>query len=116
MLKLISLIFILFSLSTKISLAKEVRSVSWSYDGDTGYNSCMIILSFICSLEQNVKSDTSSASINQFIIIYNKNNELIKKLKVKKIEYQNGRCWITDQHIRRYKTYFTTNKCKVLND
>ena len=89
MLRLIFFIFILFLLSTKILLAKEVRSVSWSYNGDTAYNSCMFILSFICSLEQNVKSDTSSASINQFVLIYNRNNELIKKLKVKKIEYKN---------------------------
>ena len=46
-------------------------------------------------------------------MIYNKNSELIKKFKVKKIEYSNGRCWITPQPIRRFTTYFTTNKCIV---
>ena len=116
MIRKILLLVIFLLLITNKSLAREVKSVRCSYDGDTAYNSCMIILSFICSIEQNVKSDTSSAYINQFIVIYDENNEFIKNLKVKKIEYKNGRCWITDQPIRRYKTYFTTNKCKVLND
>ena len=88
----------------------------WSYDGDTAYNSCMIIVSFICTMEQDVESDVSNTSINKFIVIYNKKNELIKKFKVKKNEFSDGRCWITPQPIRRYKTYFTTNKCEVVRD
>ena len=116
MIKKTLFIIFFFLITINKSNSRKVSSVSWARDGDTAYNSCMMILSFICSMEQNVKSDTSNTSINQFIIIYNKNNELIKKLKVKKIEYKNGRCWITDQPIRRYKTYFTTDKCKVLND
>ena len=110
------LLIFLFLLIANKSFAREVKNVSWSYNGDTGYNSCMMILSFICSFEPNVKSDKFSASINEFIVIYNKNDELIQKLKVKKIEYNNGRCWITNQPIRKYKTYFTTDNCKVLND
>ena len=110
------LLIVLFLLIAHKSFAREVTSVSWSNNGDTGYNSCMMILSFICSYEPNVKSSKFSTSINEFIVIYNKNNELIKKLKVKKIEYNNGRCWITNQPIRKYKTYFTTDNCEVLND
>ena len=110
------LLIFLFLLIANKSFAREVKNVSWSYNGDTGYNSCMMILSFICSFEPNVKSDKFSASINEFIVIYNKNDELIQKLKVKKIEYNNGRCWITNKPIRKYKTYFTTDNCKVLND
>ena len=109
-------IFALFFCLTSKTYAKDVFSVNWSYNGDTAYNSCMMILTFICSIEKDVESDVSNASINQMIIIYNKNKELIKKFKVKKIEYRNGRCWITPQPIRRYTTYFTTNKCKVLRD
>lgn len=98
------------------SYSREVKSVNWSHKGNTAYNSCMIILTFICSLEQNVTSDVSSATINQFIVVYNKKNELIKKFKVKKIEYKNGRCWLTPQPIRRYTTYFTTDNCKVIRE
>ena len=110
------LLIFFFLLIANKSFAREVNSVSWSNNGDTGYNSCMMILSFICSFEPNVKSDRFSTSINEFIVIYNKNDELIKKLKVKKIEYDKGRCWITNQPIRKYKTYFTTDNCEVLND
>mgnify|MGYP006079820711 FL=1 len=113
-----SLLFVLLLFISLInkSYSKEVSSVRWSYAGDTAYNSCMMIISFICSMEQDVESDVSNASINQFIVIYNKKNELIKKFKVKKIEYTHGRCWITPQPIRNYKTYFTTNKCEVVRD
>lgn len=94
-------------------LSADVYSVVWSRDGNTAYNSCMFILSFICSFEQNVTSDVDTATVNQFLIIYGKDNKLIKKFKVKKIEYKNGRCWITPQPIRRYTDYFTTDKCEV---
>ena len=114
--KRVSIILILFLALINKAHSKEVSSVSWSYGGDTAYNSCMMIFSFICTMEEDVESDVSSASINQMIIIYNNNNELIKKFKIKKIEYSDGRCWITPQPIRRYKTYFTTNKCEVVRD
>jgi len=111
------LIFLLLFISLiNKSYSKEVSSVRWSHGGDTAYNSCMMIISFICSIEQDVESDVSNTSINQFMVIYNKKNELIKKFKVKKIEYTDGRCWITPQPIRNYKTYFTTNKCEVVRD
>ena len=41
------LLIFLFLLIANKSFAREVSSVSWSYNGDTGYNSCMMILSFI---------------------------------------------------------------------
>lgn len=113
--KYLFIVALFFCLTSK-TYAKDVHSVNWSYNGDTAYNSCMMILTFICSMEKDVESDVSNVSINQMIIIYNKNKELIKKFKVKKIEYRNGRCWITPQPIRRYTTYFTTSKCKVLRD
>ena len=114
--KKLFIIVFLFSLFFSTSFAKEVFSVKWSRDGNTAYNSCMMILSFICTLEEDVSSDVANASINQYLVIYNKKKELIKKFKVKKIEYKNGRCWLTPQPIRRYKTYFTTDKCEVMRD
>jgi len=106
----------MFFLFSSTSYSKDVSAVTWSYDGNTAYNSCMMVLSFICTLEKDVKSDVLSASINSYIVIYNKNNELVKKFKVKKIEYKNGRCWITPQPIRRYNKYFTTDRCEVVRD
>jgi len=81
-----SLLFFLLLFISLInkSYSKEVSSVSWSHGGDTTYNSCMMIVSFICTTEQDVESDVSNTSINKFIVIYNKKNELIKKFKVKK--------------------------------
>ena len=111
--KKILLIVFLSLLSCNLSFSKEVRAAYWSEDSITAYNSCWIILSFICSSEEGVIPDLTTVSINDFIMIYNKNSELIKKFKVKKIEYSNGRCWITPQPIRRFTTYFTTNKCIV---
>ena len=69
------LLIFLFLLIANKSFAREVTSVSWSYNGDTGYNSCMMILSFICSFEPNVKSDKFSTSINEFIVIYNESQK-----------------------------------------
>ena len=93
--------------------SKEVKSVSWSNSPNTAFNSCWWILNFICTTQSPVNTDVTSVSINSFISIYNKNNELIKKFKVKKIEYSSGRCWITPQPIRRFRTYFTTEKCFI---
>jgi len=77
-----SFIFLLLFISLiNKSYSKEVSSVSWSHGGDTTYNSCMMIVSFICTTEQDVESDVSNTSINKFIVIYNKKNELIKKFK-----------------------------------
>ena len=106
----------LFALFSSTSFSKDVTAVQWSRDGNTAYNSCMMILSFICTLDIDVSSDVANASINQYLVIYNKNKKLVKKFKVKKIEYKNGRCWLTPQPIRRYTTYFTTDNCKVVND
>ena len=40
-----------------------------------------------------------------------KNNNELNTFKIKKIEYKNGRCWLTPQPIRRYTTYFVATNC-----
>ena len=93
--------------------AKQVKSVSWTHNSEAALNSCWWILDFIRTMKTDVKTDVKNVSINSFISVYDKNNELIKKFKVKKIVYRDGMCWITPQPIRRYKTYIAVGKCFV---
>ena len=111
--KLFSTILVLSFLFSGNAYSKDVKSVSWTNSSNAAFSSCWWILNFICTTQTPVNTDVTSVSINSFISVYNKNNELIKKFKVKKIEYSSGRCWITPQPIRRYKTYFTTGKCFI---
>jgi len=106
---LTNLFIFLFTFNTVLS--QEYISAVWVKNSKTAYNECNIILSFLCTMTQDVKSDINSAVINSYLSIYDKNNKLIEKFRVKKIEYSNGRCWLTPQPIRKYTTYFTTDRC-----
>ena len=109
--KLILIVLILFM--TSVSHSMEYRSAVWKKNSSSAYNECNIILSFICTMTKDVTSDVNFAAINTYLTIYDKKNNIIKKIKVKKIEYNKnkGLCWLTPQPIRGYTTYFVTKEC-----
>jgi len=108
--KIVFIILLSLIISTK-SYSKNVSNVMWSNDSVNAYNECMFILNFICTMTQDVKANKNTGSINSFITIFDKNNNELNTFKIKKIEYKNGRCWLTPQPIRRYTTYFVATNC-----
>ena len=108
--KIVFIILLSLIVSTK-SYSKNVSNVMWSNDSVNAYNKCMFILNFICTMTQDVRANKNTGSINSFITIFDKNNNELNTFKIKKIEYRNGRCWLTPQPIRRYTTYFVATNC-----
>jgi hypothetical protein len=104
------IIFLSLTISTK-SYSRDVSNVIWINGSANAYNECMFLLSFICTITQDVKTNKNVGSINSYITIFDKNNKEIKTFKIKKIEYKNGKCWLTPQPIRKYTTYFVATKC-----
>jgi hypothetical protein len=110
---LIKFFLIFFIIFTDHLSAREAEIASWSKNSKASYNECNFIFSFICTMTKDVKSDVNIATINTFIAVYNFEGKMIKKFKVKKIEYNKskGLCWLTPQPIRGYTTYFVTDRC-----
>ena len=93
------------------AFSKNIDAAVWSNDSGTAFNKCMPIISFICTMSQDVKTDVNFGSINSYLTVFDKNNKELIRFKVKKIEYKNGTCWLTPQPIRRYTTYFVATNC-----
>ena len=112
------IIFILFAmlLISSGSRGEEVNAVVWSKNSKAAYNECNFILSFICSMNMDVKSTINDAQIGTQIVVFDKNNKQISTFKVKKIHYEKNEsmCWLTDQPIRRFTTYYAVKECKVI--
>lgn len=107
---LIIIIMFFLATSTKV-MSKDYTYAAWKKNSNTAFNKCMPIISFICTMTQDVKTNVNFGSINSHLIIFDKNNDELIRFKIKKIEYNNGRCWLTPQPIRRYTTYFVTTNC-----
>ena len=104
-------IMILSLLWCTMSFSKNVNKVVWSNDSMTAFNKCMPVISFICTLSEDVKTDVNYGSINSHLNVFDKNNKELIRFKIKKIEFKDGTCRLTPQPIRRYTTYFVTTNC-----
>jgi len=111
--KIIKVLFFFFLTISANAYALEVSLATWPKNSRASYNECNFIFSFICTMTKNVKSNINVAAINSYITVYNSKGEIVKRFKVKKIEYNRGMCWLTPQPIRGYTTYFVTNECRV---
>ena len=106
------IIFSLFLfISSTNAISKEARYATWEKNSRTAFNKCMPIINFICTTTSDVKTNVNFGSINSHLIVFDQNNKELIRFKIKKIESNNGRCWLTPQPIRRYTTYFVTSNC-----
>ena len=105
-------IFLLLFLlgTTESSAASSVRSAAWPASADSAYSDCGFF-GIICSMDMGAKADQNIIRVRSIITIYNKNGEEIDTFKVKRIYYENGKCFITPQSKRRYTKYFVVHMC-----
>ena len=106
------IIFILLFLlgTTESFAASSVRSAAWPASADSAYSDCGFF-GIICSMDMGAKADQNIIRVRSFITIYNKNGEEIDTFKIKRIYYENGKCFITPQSKRRYTKYFVVHMC-----
>ena len=112
--KKLSIYTFLVLIFCNVGFAKTYRanSASWSHSSDSAYSDCGFT-GFICSMTMDAKANVNKTSIGNYLIIYDKNRKKIDEFKVKKIYYENGRCFITPQSKRKYTTYFVTYNCRA---
>ena len=111
---LLSLFIILLSVNK--SYPAEVEAVYWPNNSAGAYNECNPILTFSCTMSIGATSNINQAQIGTQIIVFNKKNNQIANFKIKKIHYEakDNMCWLTDQPIRKFTTYFAISNCKVI--
>ena len=90
--------------------ASSVRSAAWPVSADSAYSDCGFF-GIICSMDMGAKADQNIIRVRSYIKIYNKNGEEIDAFKVKRIYYENGKCFITPQSKRNYTKYFVVHQC-----
>ena len=111
---LLSLFIMLLSVNT--ANAAEVEAVYWPKNSAGAYNECNPILSFSCTMTIDATSNINQAQIGTQIIVFDKKNNQIANFKIKKIHYEmkDNMCWLTDQPIRKFTTYFAISNCNVI--
>ena len=110
--KKIIFILLLFLGTTESFAASSVRSAAWPASADSAYSDCGFF-GIMCSMAMDAKANVNKTSIGNYIIIYDKNKKQIDEFKVKKIYYENGKCYITPQSKRKYTKYFVTYNCRA---
>jgi hypothetical protein len=111
---LLSLFIILLSVNN--AKATEVEAVYWPKNSAGAYSECNPILPFSCTMSMGATSNINQAQIGTQIIVFDKKNNQIANFKIKKIHYEmkDNMCWLTDQPIRKFTTYFAISNCKVI--
>jgi hypothetical protein len=113
--KVLLFIFIILLKVNKANAA-EVEAVYWPGNSAGAYNECNPILTFSCTMSMGATSNINQAQIGTQIIVFDKKNNQIANFKIRKIHYEmkDNMCWITDQPIRKFTTYFAISNCKVI--
>lgn len=109
------LLIIIFLWANKAN-AVEVEAVYWPKNSAGAYNECNPILTFSCTMSIGATSNINQAQIGTQIIVFDKKNNRIADFKIKKIHYEmkDNMCWLTDQPIRKFTTYFAISNCRVI--
>lgn len=112
----IFLSFFIILLSFDKANAAEVEAVYWPRNSAGAYNECNPIITFSCTMSMGATSNINQAQIGTQIIVFDKKNNQIANFKIKKIHYEakDNMCWLTDQPIRKFTTYFAISNCKVI--
>ena len=107
--------FIILLLFDKANAA-EVEAVYWPRNSAGAYNECNPIITFSCTMSMGATSNINQAQIGTQIIVFDKKNNQVANFKIKKIHYEakDNMCWLTDQPIRKFTTYFAISNCKVI--
>ena len=59
------------AISTKV-MSKDYTYAAWKKNSNSAFNKCMPIISFICTMTQDVKTNVNFGSINSHLIIFDK--------------------------------------------
>ena len=104
--------FNLISYSSAAYAGNYVGSASWG-NGDAAYNDCGLTGIFCTMSTKNVKANRNSVSLGQYLTIY-ANGKEIDSFEVRRIYYESntGRCLISKERKKKFKTYFVTYKCR----
>jgi hypothetical protein len=109
---MIRIVIFLFLIHTSVFAGDYVKSAQWK-SGDAAYNDCGFTGVFCTMSTKNVKANRNSISLGQYLTVY-ANGKEIDSFEVKRIYFEQaeGRCLISKERKKKFKTYFVTFRCR----